>query len=330
LGNFLPERPIREGGNDTGGSMSSGRMHDSGEIHMVTNRCEEGRFFLKPTKEVLDIVTYWFARAMEKYGDGLEVYAFCFLCNHFHMLCRDNDGSLAKFMGYFQGNVAKEINEHLGRSPAHFWQGHYDDQLIEGERTFWKKYLYIVCNAVKSGLVKRVSMWRGFCSFKAALSGEPIVAVGVNRTRLHNATRGNKKRKAKEFEERFEFCLTPPPSMEGMTQKERAVEIDWMVQKAERHYTNRRARKPALGMKRVLEIPALHRPEPLARTPRRRFACDSRQREFERLEEYRRFIGAYKQAYAGFISASMRGRPFHAEWPHGSIPPSGNKPVRLG
>jgi REP element-mobilizing transposase RayT len=307
--------------------MASGRMHNRGGIHMITNRCEEGRFFLKPTKEVLDIITYWFARAMEKYGDGLEIYAFCFLCNHFHLLCRDNAGTLAKFMGYFQGNVARAINEHLGRSPAHFWQGHYDDQIIEGQRTFWKKYLYIIANTVKSGLVDRVARWEGFCSYKAALSGKPIVAVGVNRTRLHNANRGNKKREAKEFEERFEFSLATPPGMEEMTQKERAREIGRMVRKAERHYTDRRDRKPALGMENVLKVSSLHLPESLARSPKRRFACDSRQQEIERLKEYRQFIGAYKQVYAAFISSSLRGFRFHGEWPPGSLPPSASEPV---
>lgn len=307
--------------------MASGRMHHKGEIHMVTNRCEEGRFFLKPTREVLDIVNYWFARAMVKYGNGLAIYAFCFLCNHFHLLCRDDSGNLAKFMEYFQGNVAKAINRHLGRSPAHFWQGHYDDQIIEGPRTFWKKYLYIVANAVKSGLVDRVSQWKGFCSYRAALSGKPIVAVGVNRTRMHNASRGNKKREAREFEERFEFSLATPPGMEHLSQKERAREISKMVRKAERHYSDRRDRKPALGMKRVMEVSTLHKPQSLARAPKRRFACDSRQQEKERLEEYRAFIDAYKKTYAGFISASLKGFRFHGEWPQGSIPPSAKQPV---
>ncbi len=310
--------------------MAGGRMHGRGEFHMVTNRCEEGRFLMKPTKEVLDIITYWFARAMDKYGNGLEVYAYCFLCNHFHMLCRDNDGSLVKFMGYFQGNVARAVNRHLGRTPAHFWQDHYDDQIIEGERTFWKKYLYIVCNAVKAGLVDRVFRWTGFCSFSAALSGESIVSVGVNRTRFHIANRGNKKREAREFEERFEFSLAIPPGMEAFTQEERAWEIGRMVRIEERQYAEHRKRKPALGMARVLTIPFLHRPKSPRRSPQRRFACDSRQRELERKDEYRLFVGLYREVYAGFISSSLRGFPFHGEWPTGSIPPSGREPVLHG
>ncbi|MCP4603568.1 MAG: hypothetical protein GY847_24130, partial [Proteobacteria bacterium] len=95
--------------------MGSGRMHNPGDIHLVTNRCEEGRFFLLPTEEVYEIVEYWLARAMCKVGGGLQVYCFFFLSNHLHLLCRDTEGTLAKFMEYFLSNVARAINRKLGR-----------------------------------------------------------------------------------------------------------------------------------------------------------------------------------------------------------------------
>ncbi len=52
--------------------MAGGRMHKLGDIHMITN-----------------IILYWFSRAMKKYGDGLEIYAYYFLSNHF--LLRDTE-----------------------------------------------------------------------------------------------------------------------------------------------------------------------------------------------------------------------------------------------
>jgi REP element-mobilizing transposase RayT len=92
-------------------------MHLPGEIHLVTNRCEEGRFFLLPTQTVNVLIRYWLARAKVEVGDAIDIFAFCFSVNHFHLLLRDNGGGLAKFMGYFQGNLARAINEHLGPSP---------------------------------------------------------------------------------------------------------------------------------------------------------------------------------------------------------------------
>jgi REP element-mobilizing transposase RayT len=302
--------------------MSSGRMHYWGDIHMVTNRCEEGRFFMKPTREVVDIIRYWFGRSMAQHGAGLEVYAFCFMSNHFHVLCRDTGGQLAKFMGYFQGNVARALNGHLGRGPAHFWQGHYHDQIVDGPRMFWQKYLYVTTNPVKSGLVNKAAEWKGFCSFKASLSGKRIYAHGVDQTRLHHASRGKKKPNPGDFVERFEFELAIPPGFEEMSQPVRAREIGRMVRKAEKFRAAQRGNRPALGMDRVLRMSSQHRPKAPPRLPHRRFACDSKQREHERLEEYRQFIAAYKNTYAQFRSASLRGFVFRGQWPRGSFPPS--------
>jgi len=245
--------------------MASGRMHKPGDIHMVTNRCEEGRFFLKPTKEVLDLIAYWFAKAKERYGCGLEIYAFCFLCNHFHLLCRDT----------------------TGREQAHFWQGRYDDQIIKGERTFWKKYL-------------------------------------ANR----GAGKKTKMKPKKEFMESFSFELTPPPGLGSIFPKDRGAEIRKMARKAEDHCTARRDRKQAAGMQKVMSVSPFHKPKRLARRPKRRFACDTKEQLHEMLEQFREFIARYKQTMAAFLAAARRNfRGILGEWPAGSFPPSSCYPV---
>ncbi len=247
--------------------MASGRMHNLGDIHMVTNRCEEGRYFLLPATAVNEIICYWFTRTLASYGDGIEVYAFCFLSNHFHILLKDTKGTLAKFMGIFQSNVGKAINREIGRGPAHFWQGHYDDQIIKGDKTFWNKYVYVLTNAVKSGLVGRTEDWDGLNSFEAALTGKPIKGEGLNRTNYHKATRGNVKHRKSEFEETYELHISPPPMLEDMSQKERKKEIYRMVKHAEVHYLSRRDTKAILGMAKS--------------TKRKRFACDTIEKEKE-------------------------------------------------
>jgi len=205
--------------------MSSGRMHESGTIHLVTNRCEQGQFLMLPKKEIVEIIQYWFARAMEKYGSGLEIFAFIILSNHFHLLLRDTGGQLAQFMCYFQGNVAKEINLALGRKGAHFWQGHYDDQIIEGERTLWNKYFYVLANAVKSSLVYRAVEWKGWSSLSMLLSGKSFSISRLNRTKYHNASRGKTKPSKKDFIETFSFDLAPLPMIEDLTPKEQRRNI---------------------------------------------------------------------------------------------------------
>jgi REP element-mobilizing transposase RayT len=307
--------------------MASGRMHRAGDIHFITNRCEEGRYFLLPTEIINALVLYWLARALQKFGQGIEIYAFCFLSNHFHLLCRDTEGTLAAFMGYFEGNLAKAINVELGRGPAHFWQGHYDDQIVVGEKSFWNKYVYTVTNAVKSGLVRRVEEWAGCNSFKAAVRGDAIIGKGLDKTRYHNGNRGNIKRPKTKFIETYKFALTPPPMLEELSPEEQQKEIYRMVKHSEVHYLSRRDRKPVLGMANVLSINPTQRPENLERRPRRRFACDDAGKAIELIEKYRCFIHEYEVTFDGFRRSTEMGRRFHGEWPSGSYPPSCHYPV---
>jgi len=307
--------------------MASGRMHRIGDIHFITNRCEEGRYFMLPTEKINALVLYWFAKALHLYGQGLEIFAFCFLSNHFHLLCRDTMGTLAAFMGYFEGNLAKAINCELGRGRAHFWQGHYDDQIVVGEKSFWNKYVYTVTNAVKSGLVRRVEEWAGCNSFEAAVRGEKILGTGLNKTRYHNGNRGSIKREKFKFIETYEFELTAPPMLEGLPSKERQREVYRMVKSSEAHYLCRRDRKPVLGMAKVMLFNPLHKADRPDGRVRRRFACDSEEKEKELMEEYRYFIYEYKVTFDGFRRSSGKRRRFHGEWPAGSYPPSCHYPV---
>ncbi|MCP4578163.1 MAG: hypothetical protein GY846_17980, partial [Deltaproteobacteria bacterium] len=209
------------------------------------------------------------------------------------------------------------INREIGRGPAHFWQGHYDDQIVKGDKTFWNKYVYVLTNAVKSGLVRRTEDWGGLNSFEAALTGKPIKGNGLNRTNYHKATRGNVKHKKSEFEETYELHISPPPMLEKMSQKERKKEIYRMVKHAEVYYRSRRDHKPALGMAKVLQFKPTHRPEKVAKRPLKRFACDTIQEEKEMDKAYKKFIGEYKRTFFGFKRAASKRRPFHGEWPVG-------------
>jgi hypothetical protein len=263
--------------------MASGRMHREGDIHFISNRCEEGRYFLLPSNIINQLVLYWLARA---------------------------------------------VNCELGRDSAHFWQGHYDDQIVVGEKSFWNKYVYTVTNAVKSGLVRRVEEWGGCSSFKAAVSGETIIGTGLNKTRYHNGNRGNKKRSKAKFIETYEFELSPPPMLEDWSPKERQKEIYRTVKHSEVHYLSRRDRKPVLGMAKVLSFKPTHKPGSLERRPRRRFACDNVDEAIELIENYRCFIYEYKVTFDGFRRSTGIGRRFHGEWPSGSYPPSCHYPVK--
>ena len=147
--------------------MSGIRMHLKNEVHFVTNRCEHEMFLLLPSKQSTEIIQCWFARALCLFGQGIEIYAFVFLGNHWHALLRDTNGTLAAFMWYFQGNVAKAINKELGRK-GRFWSREYDDVIVPGEAELLDRYAYTVSNAVKAGLVDTSDEWPGWSSLEGS------------------------------------------------------------------------------------------------------------------------------------------------------------------
>jgi len=183
------ERPIEVvSPADKESTMASIRMHMPNDIHFVTNRCEQERFFMLPSKTINQIIGAWFARALCLFGDGLEIYAFVFISNHFHLLVRDTKGTLAQFMDYFQGNVARAINREIGRK-GKFWAREYDDAIVAGDAEFINRYVYILCNAVKAGLVEHAAQWPGWSSLHGALTNTGYSFDLLNKTKYYNATR---------------------------------------------------------------------------------------------------------------------------------------------
>jgi hypothetical protein len=55
--------------------MTAPRQILPGKTHLVTRRCSERRFFLRPSKETNEIVRYLLAVLSQRYG--IALHAFC-------------------------------------------------------------------------------------------------------------------------------------------------------------------------------------------------------------------------------------------------------------
>ncbi len=302
--------------------MAYVRMHEKDAFHFVTNRIEHELFLLLPTPTVVSIVKEWFTKAMALYGVGIELYAVIFMSNHFHLLARDTNGTLAQFMCYMQANIAKAVNKMLDRK-GKFWARHYDDMIIEGENTFLNRFAYICCNSVKAGLTERADQWLGFNGLEASKSGMPITAKVFNQTQYLKASRNrkNKPDKSKFFEE-FSFKMATPPMWEGLSQKKIAANIEQLVRIKEVEIAKQREFKPVLSMGVVLSQQPTDRPQDPAIRPRIRFMADTRERVKELEQLYREFDGKYREIWENYRTANLRGRRPMIEWPKWSYPPS--------
>jgi len=304
------------------------RMHNKNAIHFVTNRCEQEQFLMLPVKTINKIIGYWFARALCRYGEGLEIFAFIFLSNHFHMLARDTKGTLSQFMGYFQGNVAKAINEELGRH-GKFWPREYDDMLVDSESDddFLNRFTYILCNSVKAGLTTKATDWIGWNSIQASLKGEKFSFTGENKTKKHKVTRRIKNVSKSEYTETYEFALTPPLMWLKLSIEERAKMVRSQIKNGEAEFKKARGNLPALGIEAIKKQKWYDRPMTVSKRPRIKIYASNNERKIELLEQYRAFVGIYRDTYNVFKIAIYQGKRPSIQWPDWSFPPSVQRPV---
>jgi len=307
--------------------MGQIRFHQKNATHFVTNRCEHEMFLLLPHKTTNELILFWLAKAKTKFGDGIEIFGFVFLSNHFHILLRDTKGQLAKFMGYFQANLAKSVNSDIGRRGT-FWAREYDDVIVDGEEEFWDRYAYVLCNPVKSGLVATPLQWGGVSSLSHTLENKPVQITGINKTLFNEARRFGRKADPKDFEETYEFKPTTPPAWKYWPHEKRKGALQGLVASACTKYRKDRLGKPALGMRKVMGQQPTDSPRNPASRPRFKFFCLDKERLKELKAAYRQFVGYYRECLGAlFHNLNNPRRVAQIQWPEWGYPPTCHVPV---
>src|SRR3970282_1245154 len=96
--------------------MSRARQVLPGTTYMITRRCTQRQFLLTPTDQTNAILLYCLAIAAARYG--IQVHSYCFLSNHYHLVCTDPRGVLPEFLRYFNEFTTRALNASYGRWEA--------------------------------------------------------------------------------------------------------------------------------------------------------------------------------------------------------------------
>lgn len=135
------------------------RRHAPGQYYLVTTRCHQARFFLRPDRRLNDTVLEWLARAQRAFPN-LRLHAVCVMSNHLHLVVHDRNGELAAWASFFLGNLARAVNRIRKRSGS-FFERRYSAEPILDNDALIDRLIYVVTNPVKAALCKRVSEWPG-------------------------------------------------------------------------------------------------------------------------------------------------------------------------
>ena len=281
--------------------MTAPRRVLANATSLVTRRCSERRFFLRPSPVTNAIFHYVLALAASRYG--VLVHAYCVLSNHYHLLITDPGARLPEFAQYLDSLVARAVNASIGHFEG-FWSSgtSYSAVTPVSREDVIGKAVYVLANPVAAGLVQSGAEWPGVWSAPDLVGAAPIVAP---RPRVFFREDGY-------LPASVELRLTPPP---GLTAAEFRDQLGRALTSRERQLRREFAAegRSFLGVRKVLAQKPHARPAP--GEPRfelnPRIAARDRWKRIEAIGRLREFLAEYRKAWTA-LRAGAAGVVFPA------------------
>jgi putative transposase len=231
--------------------MSLPREVVPGRDYMITRRCSERRFFLRPDEATNNTFIYCLALAVQR--SKVEVTFSEAMANHHHTGIHDPEGNFPIFTEHFHGLLARCQNAHLGRF-ENFWSSEPTSvvRLLEPDDIL-DKMVYAYSNPPVADLVETAEEWPGVCTLQATLTDGELTA-----TRPVHFFRGNG-----DTPETVTLKIHRPRAFAHLSQEEWAAKVRELVRDKEVEARQRRASKgkKVLGVARILAQDPFSRPQ---------------------------------------------------------------------
>jgi len=275
--------------------MSLPRAIIPGRRYLITRRCSERRFLMRPDRETNNAFVYCMALAARK--SKVSVVCVGTTSNHYHAVVVDNAGRLPEFLEHFHKLFAKHQNALRGRWEA-FWATE-PTSIVElpNADDVLAKMTYTIANPCSSHLVDRVHIWPGVESLTAIELDVPLVASKP--ARFFDPDNG-------ELPDVVQLGFRRAPGFEGMSHAQYAKLVREHVDQAVAKAAAERREKgiQLVGRKGVLRQHWSHSPN--TREPRRRLsprvACRNKWARIEALQRNQAFLDHYRGARADHLA----------------------------
>jgi len=142
--------------------MTAPRQVLSGSTYLVTRRCSQRQFLLKPSETTNAVFKYVLAVAAHRHH--IRVHAYCVMSNHFHLVVTDPRGELPAFEQMLASLVARALNATWGRWESFWAPSSYSAVRLETREDVVEKAAYTLANPVAARLVRRGKEWPGLWS----------------------------------------------------------------------------------------------------------------------------------------------------------------------
>jgi REP element-mobilizing transposase RayT len=270
---------------------------------MLTRRCAQRQFLLRPDEETCNAFLYCLAEAAAHCG--IDIIMCCVMSNHHHTSLRDNFARRSEFLARFHGLFARCLNW-LRDRVENVWATEEPNivEITEGEALV-DEIVYSALNPVKAGLVDRAHLWPGVSGYSDLMNNRE---VRVKRPAFF-ADDGT-------MPEEVVFRYTLPAEL-GDVEVLRA-EVRRRVSAGEATYAELRARtgRTVVGRRAVLRQSWRDTPDtPAPRRARRpRFATRTKEALLAAVARYRAFVAAYRAARADWLAGLPAVFPAGTDW----------------
>jgi len=294
------------------------RFVPPGSLVEVTCRTVQGRLLLRPSPILRDLTLGVLARAARLYP--VEIHAFAFLSNHYHLLMTVPDAErLARFMNYLNSNLAREAGR-LIRWREKFWGRRYQAILVSDEDAAQIERLrYVLSHGAKEGLVASPLDWPGAHCAKALLHGAPVVGRWIDRTLEHRARLKGRRIEPSELATDETLHLAPLPCWAGFGPERLRQRIELLLREIEEEAVRLESAtgRPPLGRDALFRQDPHQEPNRLKRGHAPLVHAASRAARDALRESYRLFLAGFRQA-----ASAMRSGRIDVIFPSGSFPPA--------
>lgn len=273
--------------------MTMPRQVVPGRTYLMSRRCTQRQFLLRPDKRVNEIYQYCLGEAAQRYE--ITLHGWMPMSNHQHTVATDNLGNFPAFLAHLNKMLAKALNAHWGRW-ENLWATEQPNAvyLVE-ENDRFEKLIYVLTNPVNDHLVEHAVDWPGATSLAQVLSGRSIT---VKRPRGFFREDGN-------MPEQVTLRCERPPGFEKLSQEKWRKLVSDAIATAERRAREERREqgKGVLGRKAVLRAEPTSRPstfEPRGGL-RPNVACKNEKRRVLELKALSAFRAAYRRVFEEWI-----------------------------
>ena len=273
-----------------------------GTTYLITRRCTQRKYLARPSEKNNQILLFCMIHAANKYK--IDIHAYVFMGNHYHIILTDPHRNLAKFMAWLNQFSSKCLN-HTYHRWENVWnssrygavtlrEGFGEDPLYDSEEVI-EKIIYTLANPVQAGLVNRGYKWPG------AWSPPMLMASGYIEAE-----------RPKYFSEygvvpkRVRMKLCPPPGFSHMSPEEFVKMINKQLKEKEDEIQKlfKAQGRKFIGAKRIRAQNPESRPrtQEAHRQLNPRVACKDKWKRIEILKRLKHFWAAYKEAFDWFCA----------------------------